>query len=250
VCASAGLAPGQVQAADDVFIYSSAASIRSINLTRGSDVLLTSAPGVASANALAFNPSTGFVYYGDNTSVYRWDPALGAGTGAHSLMMNFASGSVSAPITELGSTGGSYSDGIYYVGSEDPASGAIVEIFALRMSLDGTQVVSAEALDLLAACGCTSNDLGGFGDIAAFEEGGVAVIYGSSTGLGGGGASSGRWKFVPSTNTFTLLAPAANGQLSRSIDDRLYSNVGNAVREVDRVTGVTSPTTLFTTSKR
>ena len=248
MCASAGLAPGQVQAADDVFIYSSAASIRSINLTRGSDVLLTSAPGVASANALAFNPSTGFVYYGDNTSVYRWDPALGAGTGAHSLMMNFASGSVSAPITELGSTGGSYSDGIYYVGSEDPASGAIVEIFALRMSLDGTQVVSAEALDLLAACGCTSNDLGGFGDIAAFEEGGVAVIYGSSTGLGGGGASSGRWKFVPSTNTFTLLAPAANGQLSRSIDDRLYSNVGNAVREVDRVTGVTSPTTLFTTS--
>ncbi len=248
VCACATLTPAQAQSGDDVFIYSTAANIRALNLTRGTDVFLTSAPGVAAANALAFNQSAGFVYYGDNTSVYRWDPALGAGAGAHSLMMNFATGPVSAPITDLGSTGGSYSQGIYYVGSEDPGTGEIVELYALEMSLDGTQVVSADALGLLAACGCTSTDLGGFGDIAAFEEGGVTVIYGTSSPIGGGGALAGRWRFAPTSNTFTFLASAANGQLSRSIDDRLYSNVGNDVREVDKLTGTTSSTTLFTTS--
>lgn len=248
-CVFVALAPGRAAAADDVFIYSTAANIRSVNLTRGTDVLLTTAPSVGAANALAFNQSAGFVYYGDDTSVYRWDPALGSGAGAHSVMMNFATGPVTAPITALDSTGGSYIDGIYYVGSEDPGTGQILELYALSMSLDGSQVVSADALGILAACGCTSIDLGGFGDIAAFEEGGATVIYGSSSPLaGGGGGFAGRWRYVPSTQSFTFLASSANGQLSRSVDNRLYSNVGNDVREVDKVTGATSPTTLLTTS--
>ncbi len=234
---------------DNVFIYSSVNQIRGLNLTRSTDLLLTTSPVAAAANALAFNTEAGFVYYGDDTAVYRWDPALGAGPVAHTLMMDFDLGPVTAPITELNSAGGSYLDGTYFVGSESPTDGTVRELWALDMSLDGTQVVSATALGLLDACNCTPGDLGGFGDIAALEEGGTTVIFGATTGLSAGtGSVAGRWRFVPSTGEFTLLAPAANGQMSRSLDNRLFSNVGNDIREVDTVTGQTSGTTLFTTS--
>ena len=247
--AFAGLATAPpVDAADDVFIYSSAGTIRGLNLTRGTDSFLTTSPIASAANALAVNSGAGYVYYGDDTSVYRWDPALGAGGGAHSLMANFATGPVTAPITELDSTAGSFLDGTYYVGSED-AQGYVTDLWALTLSLDGTQVVAADPLDLLGACGCAGEDIGGFGDVAAVLENGVATLYGSTSALGNsGGGRAGRWRFVPSTDSFAFLATAPNGQMANSLSGRLYSNVGEQVREVDRNTGATSPTTLFTTS--
>ncbi len=245
--AVAAAAAAPANAADDVFIYSSASTIRGLNLTLGTDSPLTTSPIASAANALAINAQAGFVYYGDDTSVYRWDPALGNGAASHSLMANFAAGPVTAPITALDSTAGSYLDGVYYVGSEN-AQGYVEDLYALTMSFDGSQVVAAEALDLLGACGCTPQDLGGFGDVAAVDEAGLTVLYGSTSPLGTGGGSAGRWRFVPSTDTFTFLATAQNGQMSNSLSNRLYSNVGQGIREVDRTTGLTSGTTLFTTS--
>ena len=245
--AALAVAPGAAGAADDVFVYSSNATIRGINVTRNTDVFLTSSPIASGVNALAVNTDAGYAYYGDGTSVYRWDPALGSGAASHSLMMDLAAGPVTAPATELDSTGGTFLDGTYYVGSE--SGGFANEVHALTMSLDGTQVVAAEALGLLAACGCTPQDLGGFGDLAAVDEGGTTVLYGTTSALGGtGGGLAGRWRFTPAAGTFQFLATAPNGQLANSLTGALYSNVGQEVREVSRTTGATSATTLFTTS--
>lgn len=66
--------------ADDTFVYSSNASIRGINISLGTDNLLTTAPGLSAVNGLAINTNAGLIYYGDATRVYRWNPALGSGT--------------------------------------------------------------------------------------------------------------------------------------------------------------------------
>ena len=63
--------------ADEVFIYSTGNIIRGINIDMGVDWVLTTAPFSPAANSLGFDAEAGFVYYGDDTSVYRWDPALG-----------------------------------------------------------------------------------------------------------------------------------------------------------------------------
>ena len=235
--------------ADEVFIYSTGNVIRGINIDMGVDWVLTTAPFTPAANALGFNAEAGFVYYGDDTSVYRWDPALGNNAAAHSLMNDFAFGPVTAPIRNLNSTAGAYRDGIYYVGSED-ASGNAEEIWALTLSFDGSNVVSAQPLDLLAACNCTAAQLGGFGDVAALTEGGLTVLYGATTDItgNGGGIFAGRWRFTPATGDFTLLQAGPGGQMSGSLTNRLYSNVGNSIREVDITTGIISNVSLFTSS--
>jgi len=164
-------------------------------------------------------------------------------------MNDFAFGPVTAPIRNLNSTAGAYRDGIYYVGSED-ASGNAEEIWALTLSFDGSNVVSAQPLDLLAACNCTAAQLGGFGDVAALTEGGLTVLYGATTDItgNGGGIFAGRWRFTPATGDFTLLQAGPGGQMSGSLTNRLYSNVGNSIREVDITTGIISNVSLFTSS--
>jgi len=243
-----GLA-GTASFAGEVFIYSSQSAIRGLDLDQGTDRFLSNSPFATGVNALAYNLQAGIVYYGDQTSVYRWDPALGSGAAAHALMNDFSVGFLTANITNINSTAGSYLAGKYYVGSESN-SGYIQDIHELTMSIDGTQVVSVQPLNLLAACACTDVQLGGFGDVAAILEGGVPVLYGSSADLSGNGqgTQAGRWKFTPSSGSFVLLAAGTGGQMSGSPTGRLYSNVGTAVREVDKNTGAIFGPTLITTT--
>lgn len=235
--------------AGEVFVYSSLSSIRGLDLDQGTDRFLTNSPFASGVNALAYNVLAGIVYYGDQTSVYRWDPALGSGAAAHTLMNDFSVGPLTANITNIGSTAGSYLDDKYYVGSES-STGYIQDIHELTMSIDGTQLVSVRPLNLLTACACTDIQIGGFGDIAALLEGGVPVLYGSSADLSGSGqgTQAGRWKFTPSTGSFQLLAAGSGGQLSGSPLGRLYSNVGSNVQELDRSTGALTGPILITTS--
>lgn len=235
--------------AAEVFIYSSQSSIRGLDLNKGTDRLLTNSPYAQGVNALAYNLRAGIVYYGDGTTVYRWDPADGNGASAHVLMNDFSAGPLTAPITNINSSAGSYLDGKYYVGSESN-TGHIQELYELTMSIDGSQVVSVRPLNLLSACACSEQQLGGFGDVAAVLEGGVAVLYGSSADLGGSTAGSvaGRWKFSPSSNSFQALATGSGGQMSSSPSGKLYSNVGNSIREVNTITGAISAIGLMNTS--
>jgi len=236
-------------AADEVFVYSTINSLRGINISAGLDWQLTTTPLTGAINSLGFNAEAGLVYYGDDTSVFRWNPALGSGPASHTLMNDFAVGPVTAPIRNLGSSSGAYRDGIYYVGSED-AAGNAEEVWALTLSFDGSNVVSAQPLNVLAACGCTAAELGAFGDMAALTEGGVHVLYGATTDISGNPAGSvaGRWRFTPSSGQFASLQTGTGGQMSGSLTNRLYSNVGQSIREVDINTGIVSNTSLFTTA--
>lgn len=234
--------------ADDVFIYSSETSIRGINITQQTENFLTSSPFVTGLNAVSVNTANGLVYYGSGTSVYRWNPALGNGPVAHNLMNDFSSGAVTAPIRNIDSTAGSYLNGKYYVGSERD-DGYIEDLYELTLSTDGRQVLSATALDLPGACNCTGVQLGGFGDVAAFNDGGDVVVFGSTAALSGASTQAGRWRFNLTQGTWQLLAAGTGGQMSNSTTGDLYSNSGNDIRVVDKVTGILAPNTLFTTSQ-
>lgn len=244
----AGIASSAAFAAE-VFLYSTQTSIRGLDLDKGTDRFLTNPPFTAGVNSLAYNLQAGIVYYGDQTSVYRWDPALGSGVAAHALMNDFSVGPLTADITNINSTAGSFVDGKYYVGSESD-TGFIKDIYELTMSTDGTQVVSVRPLNLLDACACTEQQIGGFGDTAAVLEGGEPVLFGSSADLSGNGQGTlaGRWRFTPSSGNFQLLAAGTGGQMSGSPSGRIYSNAGTAVREVDRNTGLLIGPTLINTS--
>lgn len=231
--------------ADNVFLYSSTSQIRGVNLDLGTDDLLTSTPFTNSTNALATNSEEGLVYYGSGTEVFVWDIALGNGAAAHSRMNNFATGAVQAPITNLDSGSGSYANGVYYVGSEEGGTGDAEDIYAVTMSSDGRTVLSAQALGLLTACGCTGDELGGFGDIAAVLEAGSTVLYGISAN-GSDSTKTGRWRFDLGSNTFTQLANGSNGQLSNSASGQLYTNVNNGIRTLNKTTGALGSTDLFT----
>ncbi len=236
-------------AADTVFYYSSASQIRGINLTRGSDDLLTISPNTNSVNGLAANIDIGLVYYGAGNRIYYWNPAEGSSAAAHHFLHDFNTGSPPAPIQNIQSTAGTYLDGKYYVGSETGA-GYIEDLYEVQMSGNGTQVVSVRALNLLNACNCSGVQIGGFGDISARYEGGSLVIYGSSADISGNnsGTSAGRWRFEPDANNWTLLATGAGGQMANSPTGELFTNINNSIRTFDPVTGQAGSTSLFTTS--
>lgn len=238
-----------VYAVDSVFSYSSASQIRGVNLTQGTDQLLTTSPISNSVNALAVNVDLGLFYYGNGTTVYYWDPAEGAGASAHNVLHNFSTGSPSAPIRNINSTAGSYIAGKYYIASETN-SGYIEEVYEIGLSSDGKQLVSVTPLGLLAACNCSGVQLGGFGDITTRMEGDSVVIYGSSADISGNGSgtSSGRWRFDFGAGSWTLLATGSGGQMANSPSGDLYTNIGNSIRTFNPVTGQAGNTNLLTTS--
>jgi len=235
--------------ADTVFIYSSVNNLYGINLTSGQQTFLTSASLSPAVNALAANSENGLIYYGDGTSIYYWDPALGLGGNSHALINNFENGFFQAPIHNINSTGGSFLNGKYYVGSETD-NGFIEDIHELTMSADGRQMVDMRPLDILNACNCSQVQLGGFGDIAVVEEGGGPVIYGSSADLtnNGQGTHAGIWRFELNTNSWKRLGEGNGGQVANSLDSRVYTNVGNNIRELNVSTGEISSQTLMNTN--
>ncbi len=234
--------------ADTVFLYSSVNQIYGVNIDSGDEVFITSASLSPTVNALAVNDTQGLIYYGDDTSIYYWDSALGTGPGSHALINNFENGFFQAPIHNINSTGGSYLNGFYYIGSEDD-NGFIEELYELRMSADGRQIVSMRELNLQDACNCSQFQLGGFGDIAVLDSLNGPVIYGSSTDLtnAGLGTHAGIWRFELATSNWTLLANGVGGQLAASLDGRMFTNVGRDIRELNTVTGAVSSQTLFST---
>lgn len=236
--------------ADSVFIYSSSNNLYGVNLTSQQESFLTTASLSSSVNVLASNSTHGIIYYGDETSIYYWDPALGLGPNSHALINNFDNGFFQAPIHNLNSAGGSFLNGKYYVGSETD-NGFIEDIFELTMSADGRQLVSVVPLDIHSACGCSEVQLGGFGDLAVVEEGGGPVIYGSSAELTNNnqGTHAGIWRFELNSNNWTLLADGEGGQAAKSLDGRVFTNIGNSIRELNTTTGVISSQTLMTTSQ-
>lgn len=234
--------------ADTVLLYSSSNQIYGVNLDSGDENLITSASLSPTVNALAVNSRHGLVYYGDNTSIYYWDASLGTGPGSHALINNFENGFFTAPIHNLNSTGGSFLNGSYYIGSEDD-NGFIEELYELTMSADGRQIADVRALNLHTACACNKFQLGGFGDIAVIDSTGGPVIYGSSTDLtrDGQGTHAGIWRFELSNNNWELLANGVGGQLAASLDGRVFTNVGNNISRVDLNSGVTTGQTFHTT---
>ncbi len=236
--------------ADTVFIYSSVNNLYGVNLSTQQETYLTTASLSPAVNALASNSTDGLVYYGDNSSIYYWDPALGTGANAHALINNFENGFFQAPIHNINSTGGSFLDGRYYLGSETD-NGFIEDVYVLEMSADGRQMVSVQALDIHSACNCTEVQLGGFGDIAVVNEGGGPVMYGSSADLTGTGQGThaGIWRFDLTSNTWALLGNGNGGQVANSLDGRVYTNIGNSIRELNTNTGAISSQTLMTSSQ-
>jgi len=182
--------------ADNVLLYSSVNQIFGVNIDTGDEVFITSASLSPTVNALAVNAEHGLIYYGDNVSIYYWDAALGSGTNSHALINNFDNGFFQAPIHNINSTGGSFLNGRYYIGSEDD-DGFIEGLYELTMSAYGRQMVSIRELDLHGACDCNKLQLGGFGDIAAIDGPNGPVIYGSSTDLtnDGQGTHAGIWRY-------------------------------------------------------
>lgn len=236
--------------ADSVFVYSSVNRIYGVNLTSQQETFLTTASLSPSVNALASNSTNGIIYYGDGTSIYYWDPALGVGPNSHALINNFDNGFFQAPIHNLNSAGGSFLNGKYYVGSETD-NGFIEDLYELTMSADGRQLVSVVPLDIHAACNCSEVQLGGFGDFAVVEEGGGPVMYGSSADLTNNnqGTHAGIWRFEINSNNWALMANGVGGQVANSLDGRVFTNIGNSVRELNTATGAISNRSLFTTSQ-
>ncbi len=235
--------------ADTVLIYSSVNNLYGVNLTSNQETFLTSASLSPTVNALAANSTHGLIYYGDQTSIYYWDPALGTGPNAHVLINNFANGFIQAPINNLNSTGGSYLNGKYYIGSETD-NGFIEGLYELTMSADGRQLVSARELDIHAACQCSEVQLGGFGDIAVIDSAAGPVIYGSSADLTSTnqGTHAGIWRYELLGNSFTLLADGVGGQMANTVDGDIYTNVGNRIQQLNINTGQLSSQTLLATS--
>lgn len=238
-----------IGSADTVFIYSSVNNLYGVNLTSGEQTFLTSASLSSAVNALAANSANGLIYYGDDTSIYYWDPSLGAGDNAHALINNFENGFFIAPLHNINSTGGSFYNGKYYVGSETD-NGFIEDIYELTMSADGRQMVALKPLDILAACNCSQVQLGGFGDIAVVEEGGGPVMYGSSADLTntGQGTHAGVWRFELNSNNWEKLGNGNGGQVANSLDSRVYTNSGNSIRELNVNTGAISRRSLLNTN--
>ncbi len=220
-----------------VFYGSGNGDIYSINLANGNQRMVTNTAlqGFANRglNALATNPDAGGIaYYGNGVSVYYWDPAEGSGVTSHHLLKNL-SGFDQFSGGNLDSGGGSYLEGIYYVGAES-SNGTIVDIFALTLSADGKSVVSAKALGVQTASG---NTLGGFGDFIATSEGMSGTIYGASD-------VAGYWSFDIATKTYQKIA-GYPGQLSTDQNGQLWRGL-NAFNLFNKLTGVASGNPSYT----
>ena len=129
----------------------------------------------------------------------------------------------------LDSGGGSYLDGVYYVGSE-LSSGFIVDIFALTLAADGKSVVSVTALDVITAAG-GSGSLGGFGDFIVTTDGAAGTIYGAST--------IGFWSFDIATNAFTSISGTNPGQVATDQNGQLWRGL-STINPYDKATGTAS----------
>ena len=132
-----------------VYVGSGGATIYGVNVDTGDVRLLTTSTLVSqTTNALAANDNACLAYYGDETSVYRWDES----TGVHTLIADLSTAPYAPPFSGLNleSGGGTFWNptNTYYVGAELPSD--VEAIYALVMTADGTGIVSITRLDVQA----------------------------------------------------------------------------------------------------
>ena len=102
-----------------VYVGSGGATIYGVNVDTGDVRLLTTSTLVSqTTNALAANDNACLAYYGDETSVYRWDES----TGVHTLIADLSTAPYAPPFSGLNleSGGGTFWNptNTYFVGAE------------------------------------------------------------------------------------------------------------------------------------
>jgi hypothetical protein len=211
------------------------------HLTAGVDVdtgavrlLTTSGIATGYINALSANDNACIAYYGNDTSIYRWDET----TNAHTLIADLASESYAPPFAGLNlqSGGGTFWNptNTYYVGAELP--GDVETLYALVMTTDGTGIVSITRLDITGDAAADTDpgdavaDLGGFGDIISIDNGAGGVLLFGATWNATPANDLTMWTYDPTGATastrFTNLTPPAgnlNLQLARTPDGRIWT---------------------------
>ena len=226
------------------YVYGGGASgsIYSTHLPSGTSNLLTTSPYTSNwTNALASNPDNGGIcYYGNNKTMYYWNPAEGTGAGAHHVLYDFSS-VFPYNVGYLESGGGAYLDGKLYIGPEYTSSGYfynvgdMYDIYEVTLSADGQSFVSQRRLNVRGISGYRANQFGGFGDLFVHRNGGSGLIYASTS-------SGWFWSFDIGTNTFTRINTSTTWvamQLGQTISGTVYAgNHGTSqLQELDIATG-------------
>jgi len=244
-----------------VYVGSSGGQLYGVDVDTGAVRLLTTS-GVATGyiNALSANDNACIAYYGNDTSIYRWDET----TNAHTLIADLASGSYAPPFAGLNlqSGGGTFWNptNTYYVGAELP--GDVEALYALVMTADGTGIVSITRLDITGDAAADTDpgdavaDLGGFGDIISLDNGsGGPLLFGATR---NGGTTLIMWTYDPVAATaserFTQLTPPPgdlNLQLARTPDGRIWAGYEAASGPVLRELSIdlNAKTVVFTGSE-
>ncbi len=241
-----------------VYVGSSGGQLYGVDVDTGTVRLLTTS-GIATGyiNALSANDNACLAYYGNDTSIYRWDET----TNAHTLIADLSSGSYAPPFAgfSLESGGGTFwnATNTYYVGAELP--GDVEALYALVMTTDGTGIVSITRLDITGDAAADTDpddgvaDLGGFGDIISLDNGsGGVLLFGATR---NGGTTLIMWTYDPGAATasarFTHLTPPPgdlNLQLARTPDGRIWAGyeaaAGPVLRELSIDLG--AKTVVFT----
>ena len=216
-----------------VYVGSGSGQLYGVDVDTGElRFLSTSTETSATINALAANDNACIAYYGDATSIYRWDET----SDAHTLISDLAA---DYPGTFTGfnlqSGGGTFWVGsnTYFVGAEQTSGGDIEAMYALVMTPDGTGIVSIDRLDVQGDAAADTDpgdavpDLGGFGDVISLDDGaGGVLLFGSTRNDG----TLIQWLYDPAGATpsarFARLTPPPGGlnlQLARTPDGRVWA---------------------------
>ena len=232
----AAAVPAAATSRNYVYVGSGSGQLFGVDVDTG-EVRFLSTSGFSSSttiNALAANDNVCIAYYGNATSIYRWDET----TNAHSLIADLASAPYAPPFAGLSlqSGGGTFWNptNTYYVGAELP--GDIEAMYALVMTPDGTGIVSITRLDIQGDAvadtdpGDAVADLGGFGDVISIDNGSGGVLLLGATWNSGAPSVLTMWTYDPAGATpsarFTRLEPPPGGlnlQLARTPDGRVWA---------------------------
>ncbi|RJP32150.1 MAG: DUF11 domain-containing protein, partial [Actinobacteria bacterium] len=222
--------------------------IYSTHLPDGASTLMTTSPYTTNwTNALASNPDNGGIcYYGNNKTMYYWDPAEGTGAGAHHVLYNFST-VFPSNAGYLESGGGAYLDGKLYIGPEYTSSGTnyntgdMFDIYEITLSADGKSVASYRRLNITSPSWpygysrYRPSAIGGFGDFIVRRDGASGIIYASTS-------TNWFWSFNTGTNAFTRINTATSWnamQLAQTIAGAVYAgnHSTSQLRELDIATG-------------
>jgi hypothetical protein len=218
-----------------VYVGSGGGTIYGVDVDTGQVRFLTTSTLVSqTTNALAANDNVCIAYYGDETSVYRWDET----TDVHTLIADLSTATYAPPFAgfSLESGGGTFWNptNTYYVGAELP--GDVEALYALVMTADGTGIVSITRLDIAGDAaadtdpGDAAADLGGFGDVISIDNGSGGLLLFGATWNSGTPAVLTTWTYDPAGATasarFSKFSPPAgnlNLQLARTPDGRVWA---------------------------